>query len=312
MPSRPARPFRPLPSRAPAVPLDWGAVQVFLAVAQAGSLAGAARTLGVTHSTVLRRISALEAAARADLFDRSAAGYALSAAGRDLLAQLGDVGERIERAGQRSRGADDAIRGRVRVTTTDTLVRGLLLPHLERFGALHPAVQLQLIVGNQFLSLARREADVAIRGSNRPPENLVGRHVGDIRTAPYASRAYLATRPRGTPLHELDWIAPDESLAHLVQAAWLRRQVAPARIVASVDSLVGMADAAAHGLGAAMLLCPLGDARPELVRLAEPDAAMDTQVWILAHPQLRQVARVRAFSQFMFDALSADSALVHR
>jgi DNA-binding transcriptional LysR family regulator len=77
------------------------------------------------------------------------------------------------------------------------------------------------------------------------------------------------------------------------------------------DSLVGMVQAVEHGIGAAMLLCPLADAKADLVRLAEPETALDTQVWILTHPDLRQVARIRAFSQFMFDALTADPRLVH-
>jgi len=298
-------------ARRPTAPLDWGALQVFVAVCETGAVAAAARHLQVDASTVLRRLAALEAAVGTPLFERGAGGYAPSPAGRDLQAQLGDAGLRVAAAAREARGQDDAVRGTVRVTTTDTLVHGLLVPHLERFCRQHPAVQIELAVDNQFRSLTRREADVAIRGSNRPPQNLVGRRVGDIRTAPYAARRYLDTRAPRTPLAELDWIAPDEALSHLAQAAWLRRHVAPGRIVASVDSLVGMADAAAHGLGAAMLLCPLGDARPGLVRLAEPDAAMDTQIWILTHPDLRQVARVRAFSQFMFEALSADAALQH-
>lgn len=291
--------------------LDWSGLQAFLAVCDHGSLLAAAKALGLNHATVLRRIAALERAAGALLFERGPAGYRLTVPGQDLRDALAGVGERIGSASQRSRGHDDRIRGLIRLTTTDTLVRGILLPHLQAFCARHPAVQLQIVVNNQFFSLTRREADVAIRGSNRPPQNLVGRRVGDIQTAPYAARTLLGPQGRVPALDELDWIAPDESLSHLEQAAWLRRHVAPDRIALSIDSLLGMADAAALGLGAAMLLCPLGDARPELTRLAAPDPQLDTQIWILTHPDLRQVARIRAFSQFMFDALGADPRLSH-
>jgi DNA-binding transcriptional LysR family regulator len=286
-------------------------VQAFLCVCETGSITAAAAVLAINHSTVVRRIAALEQTTRSELFERRPTGYALTPSGREMLANLAGVGERIDASSRRTRGIDDDVRGLVRLTTTDTLVRGLLTPHLQRFCEQHPSVHLQVVVNNHFLSLTRREADVAIRGSNRPPENLVGRRVGDIQTAPYASLAYLEAMPASPPLAELDWIAPDDSLSHLAQAAWLRRNVDPARIAFSVDSLVGMADAVARGLGAAMLLCPLGDARLDLRRLAEPDPLLNTQIWILTHPDLRQVARVRAFSQFMFDALSSDPGLVH-
>jgi DNA-binding transcriptional LysR family regulator len=290
---------------------DWSDLQFFAAVCGAGSVSGAAGRIGVDHSTVLRRIAALERTLGATLFERRAGHYVLSPAGARLQAGLAGVGERIDAARAQVGGREDEVRGEIRLTSTDTLVHGLLMPMIEAFCTRHPGVRLQVVVNNHFLSLTRREADVAIRGSNRPPENLVGRHVGDIRTAPYASRAYLKSQGRGRPLAALDWVAPDESLAHLEQSKWLARHVAPERVAMTVDSLVGMVHAVEQGVGAAMLLCPLADVRPGLVRLAEPEAALNTQLWILTHPDLRQVARIRAFSQFMFEALVADPRLAH-
>lgn len=294
--------------------MDWADLQVFAAVCEAGAVARAAVRLGVNHATVLRRVKALEATLGVALFERVGR-YVPTAAGRDLLAGLDGVARRIEGSRAQVQGRDDAVRGEVRLTTTDTLAHGVLMPLLRDFVQQHPEVSLRVGVNNHFLSLTRREADIAIRGSNRPPENLVGRHVGDIRTAPYASRAYLQRVARGTrkpALAALDWIAPDAALAHLEQARWLAAQVPASRVVLSVDSLVGMLQAVRQGLGAAMLLCPLADAHADLVQLEPPPAALDTQIWILTHPDLRQVARVRAFSQFMFERLSADPRLAPR
>lgn len=293
-------------------PLPWDELQTFVAVCVSGSIAGAAAALGVNHSTVLRRIAALERNVGAPLFDRIQGRYRLSATGVGLHGRLGPMAERIGAAQRDLRGAENEMAGVIRLTTTDTLAHGLLMPPIEAFCRSHPAVQVQVIVNNQFLSLARREADLAIRGSNRPPDQLIGRHVGDIRTAPYASRSYLRSLGRQRRLEAMDWIAPDETLAHLAQARWLARTIPPERVAMTVDSLVGMVQAVEHGLGAAMLLCPLADARAGLVRLAEPEAALDTQVWILSHPDMRQVARVRAFSQFLFDTLSRDPRLAKR
>lgn len=292
-------------------PVDWGDFQVFTAVCEAGSVSRAAARLGINHSTVLRRVQALEAALGLALFDRGSA-YVLTPAGRDLLSGLAGVAAKIDGSRVQVQGRDDEVRGEVRLTTTDTLAHGMLMPLLREFCTLHPEVGLRIVVNNHFLSLTRREADVAIRGSNRPPENLVGRHVGNIRTAAYASRAYLRSVGRRTQPAELDWIAPDAALAHLEQAKWLAAHVPAERVVMSVDSLVGMLLAARHGVGAAMLLCPLADVHDDLVQLQPPPPALDTQLWILTHPDLRQVARIRAFSQFMFERLSSDPRLTPR
>lgn len=292
-------------------PIDWGDFQVFVAVCESGSVSRAAVRLGVNHSTVLRRVQALESALGLALFERGGA-YVLTQGGRDLLSNLAGVGGKIEGSRSQVQGRDDEVRGEVRLTTTDTLAHGMLMPLLREFCTQHPEVTLRIVVNNHFLSLTRREADVAIRGSNRPPENLVGRHVGNIRTAAYASRAYLATVGRHAKPADLDWIAPDAALAHLEQAKWLAAHVPAERVAMSVDSLVGMLLAVRHGIGAAMLLCPLADVHHDLVQLQPPPAALDTQLWILTHPDLRQVARIRAFSQFMFERLSNDPRLAPR
>jgi DNA-binding transcriptional LysR family regulator len=291
--------------------LDWADLQYFSAVGHSGSIAGAARTLRVNHSTVLRRIASLEAALGVRLFDRLPGGYALTTAGNELNERLAGLAGQVEAAQRHLTGRDAAITGTIRLTTTDTLLHGLLMPVLARFHAAHPGVQMQVAINNSFSSLTQREADVALRGSNRPPPNLVGRRVGDIQTALYASRAYLKSLGRNPEVAAYRWVGTDESLAHLEQAKWLRKHVEEARVTLRVDSLVGMVDAVAHGLGAGLLLCPLADARSELVRLAPPDPALDTQVWILTHPDLRQVARMRVFTQFVFDALSVDVRLAH-
>lgn len=288
---------------------DWDDLRHFLAVVERGSISGAAAALRVNHSTVLRRIAALEEGLGQRLFDRLPAGYALTAQGHALAEGLAGVAERIEAAQRQVQGGDAQVRGVVRLTTTDTLLQGLLLPLLGDFRARHPEVQLELSVGNGFLSLTQREADVALRGTNQPPENLVGRRAGTIRTALYAARSYLESLPAGAGRAQWHWIALDPSLAHLAQARRVHEEVDPARIALRLDSLVAMADAVAAGLGVGWLLCPLAAQRPGLVELAPPDPAMDTGIWVLTHPDLRQVARVRALTGFLHDTLSADPRL---
>jgi DNA-binding transcriptional LysR family regulator len=293
------------------VALDWNDLQTFLAVARKGSVLAASRWLGVNHSTVLRRLGALEAAMGQRLFDRLPSGYVPTTEGQALVAQLADLPERIETAHRRLAGGDLAIEGEIRLTTTDTLSGSLLMPCLAAFRDAHPAVRLQLVLDNGFLNLTQREADVAVRGSNRPPENLVGRPVGRIRTALYASRDYLPTLGDTPDPAQARWIGHDASLAGLDSAKWLRKHVAADRIALRVDNLVAMADAVAAGIGIGYLLCPLADERANLVRIGEPVASFDTTIWVLTHPDLRHVARIRALTDFLVERLRADPRLAH-
>lgn len=302
---------------------DWDDLRIFLAVSRGGSLAAAARTLGINHSTVLRRLNKLEQDLGTRLFSRDLGGYAMTPAGELLAEQLGGVGEQIEAMQPQLAGRNAELSGPLRVTTTDTLAYGLLMPILAEFRARHPRIELQVVIHNTFLSLTRREADVALRPVAAPPEHLLGRRVGRMQTAPYAARAYLArmaaesepgteagteASPSG-PAHahwpDHWWVLPDESLAHLAQARWALANVPASRCAARADSLVAMAQAVRFGMGAGMLLCLLGDADPSLVRLADPDPALDTPLWLLTHPDLRHSARIRAFNDFVADALRA-------
>lgn len=290
--------------------LDWNDLQTFLAVAHRGSVAGGAKWLGVNHSTVLRRLAQLEAALGQRLFDRLPSGYRPTQEGQALVAQLGDLPERIEAAHRQLAGGDLAIEGEIRITAPDTLV-AMLLELLAPFRAQHPGVQLQVVANNSFLNLTQREADVAFRGSNRPPENLVGRKVGRIQTALYASRAYLKSLGRRAGREDWRWIGHDASLSHLESAKWMRKHVPGAQVRLRLDSLVAMVDAVAAGWGVGFLLCPLAEARSGLVRIEEPMPALDTQLWVLTHPDLRHVARIRALTEHLAAALRADPRLVH-
>lgn len=287
--------------------MNWDDYRYFLAVATGGSLSAAARRLEQSHSTILRRLDKLEAALDARLFERFQSGYVLTAAGEELLALLTPVDERLGDVARQVSGRDAQLQGTIRITTTDTLLQSLLLPALAGFRRQYPGIAVQVTVDNSFLNLSRRDADVALRPSNTPPENLVGRKLGRLETAPYASRAYLRHRPRGD-WASYDWVAPDDSLAHLGQARWLREHVLPARWAVSVDTLLGMAAAVEAGIGAGMVLCVLANDRPKLVQLAPPVAALDTDVWILTHPDLRRVGRIRALTEFLHGALASHPA----
>lgn len=289
--------------------LDWDDLRFFLSVAARGSISGAAKELRASHSTVLRRLASLERRLGTRLFKRLPGGYSITTAGERLRERLTGVAEQIAGAQRQLGGLDTRPSGIVRVTSTDTLTHRALMPLIAEFQRAHPQIRLQVAVNNTFLSLTKREADVAIRPSSRPAENLVGRKVGYLQTALYASRSYWKAHGR-IPLAEHRWIVPDETLAHLAQARWAAKHVPPERVAVSVDTLVGMAGAVRAGAGIGMLLTLLGDEDDELVRIREPEPHLDTDVWILTHADLRQVPRIRLFTDFMYAGLRKQRGIV--
>lgn len=291
--------------------VDWDDLRFFLAVSEHGSISAAAKFLNVNHSTVLRRLASLEKRLGARLFDRLPDGYAMTSQGEELRNQLRGVKEQIETTQRSLSGRDLGLSGAIRVTTTDTLMHGLLMPYLAEFRALNPAIQMEIVINNTFLSLTRREADVAVRPSNIVPENLVGRRVGRLRTAIFASKNYLKKNEKKKEWAAHDWVAPDQALSHLAQAKWMRENIPEERIMVRVDSLLGMVAAVRYGMGVGMLLCLLADDERDLVRLAEPLSELDTDVWILTHPALKGVARIKAFTDFLYDRLRACDKLFH-
>ncbi|MFO1322373.1 MAG: LysR family transcriptional regulator [Burkholderiales bacterium] len=274
------------------------------ALAQGRSIRGAAELMGVHPSTVFRRLEYLEGDLGVRLFERFRDGYVPTAAGEELCAIARRTEEALLQAESRLRGRDMRPSGLVRVTTTDTLLASILGPVLASFRREHPDVELEVAVSNQSFDLIRRDADVAVRPTLDPPQNLVGRRVGQIAFAIYASPACLS-RNRGTemPLADQPWIGLDASLSHIRAAQWLGGLLKGRQPPIRTNSLLGAMHAARAGLGLALLPCYLGDLEPALERVGEPIRDLAASLWLLTHPDLRRVARVKAFMDFCLQAL---------
>jgi DNA-binding transcriptional LysR family regulator len=276
-------------------------LRLLITIGAASSLTAAARRLKIDHSTAFRRLAAMERRLGVRFFERARDGYTPTPAGETAIATASHVIEALDELERRLAGQDMRPSGVVRVTTTDTLIE-LLAPMLAAFRAAHGGITLEIVAANPFFTLTRRDADVAIRPAVEAPEGLVARRIGSVGTALYASAAYLAGR-RDTPLALHDWLAPDESLAHLSSARWLQAHVTPERIVASGNSLLFLRAAARAGLGVAPLPCYLGDADSSLQRVSAPIPEIAASLWLITHPDLRRVARVRALLDFAADFL---------
>lgn len=288
--------------------MQWDDLRVVLAIARTGTLAGAARDLGVNHSTVFRRLNAFEDTLGVRLFDRLQSGYALTVAGEEMRASAEMLEREIERLDRRITGQDLRLRGSLVVTTTDTLATGILGPHLAAFKRDYPDIDLELVLNNQNVSLTKRQADVAIRPTLNPPEILVGRKICDIAFAPYCADTDDPVQPAN--VSALPWIAVDDSLSHLASDQWFRRTYPDAKVALRCNSLQGLQMAAEAGMGAAILPCFMGDRSDKLTRIDVPIMDAGSVLWLLTHEDLRHTARVRAFLDFMADALQDDILLL--
>ena len=291
----------------PARTLAWDDFRLIDAVAATRNLPAAAARLGLDHSTVFRRLKAIEATLGQPLFERHRVGYALTSAGEEMAALAARVDEDITAVTRRLAGQAPAPSGEVRIATSDSLLSDLLVPMLAAFRAANPAVRLDIVTGNAALNLSRRDADVAVRATDSPPETLVGRRAARIAWALYGAAG--AGSP-SDPVDDAHWVCLGDNLAGMEVVRFVQAAVAPGRLAARFDTVLGLAHAVAGGIGVGHLPCFVGDAWPGLVRLAPPDPAHASDLWLLTHPDLRRTPRVRAVLDHLAEAIGAKRALI--
>jgi len=287
-----------------AMALDWDDLRFFLAILRAGSLPAAARRLGVTNSTVYRRLDSLEASLGVRLIERGGRGIAVTPAGEELQSAAEAVDEAAQETVSRIAGRDLEPAGAIRITAPDDLADLILLPLFAAFQEHYPRISLELVTDNRFLNLTRREADIALRPTRKPPETLMGRRAAKIVSAVYASKALAEI-----PLEAQNWISWDEGLGPSPHSKWLSEFLGSRQPRLRVNSMRTLGEAAAKGLGAALLPCHVGDSDPRLVRVLAPKDEWDSDLWLLTHPGLRSVARIRLLTDALFRALRREAAL---
>ena len=285
---------------------SWDDLRIFAAVARSGTTLGASRRLGISQPTVGRRIAALERAAAIALFERRRTGYVLTEAGREILPLVEQVEAQIGAVGEAMASRSRRLAGTIRVTAAEPVANLLLAPAVAAFQQTHPDVEIQLLIADSFLDLARGEADVALRATiNRLDDSeLVGRRLAEAPWAVYCSPAYA--EKNGLPR------SLDEARGHAILGSerledaypvmlWLEAAVPDARVVWRSSSLASLQAAARAGLGLTALPCLLGRNDPALVSCFDAEAACRPDIWILAHPRARRQKHIHAF----IEALSA-------
>ncbi len=286
---------------------DWTDARIFLAVCERLTFTGAAAHLAIDQTTVGRRIAALEAALSTRLFRRGPTGLTLTSAGEEARALAEQMALAANTLDRRLRGRDRTPAGSVRITTIESLARAFLAPRLAAFCRQHPGIELSVKTDNRALSLTRREADLALRHWRPSQPGLVARKIGRAAFALYASHSYAAEER--TESDDV-FLGFEDELATMPEAEWLSKR-RDRRYTLRSNSRAVLENAAASGLGIAVLPCYLGDARADLTRVGAPGPVLLRDLWLVVHAELQTQARVRAVVDYLVDEVGkAQDALL--
>jgi len=269
-------------------------LEVVLALTRGTTLAGAGERMGVDASTVFRSLQRLERHLGQRLFERSRSGYLPT----EMATQLADHAEEMEVALESARSsieqAPAQVSGSVRITTTDTILHGLVAPALRDLKKTHPLLNFELHTGSELASLTRRDADVAVRATKRPPQHLVGRNLGPIRVALYAARQRGTSKWADVQAGRVDWIAVDDVLPQHPSVIWRKRHFPKVVPRYRVGSILSVLELAALGLGVGIVPMFLASRRSDVTPLTDALDDAESELWLLTHAEARHLRRVAA------------------
>jgi DNA-binding transcriptional LysR family regulator len=286
--------------------LDWEDVRYFVALARRGTLSATARDLRVNHATVARRVASFEDALGRPLFDRRADGYTLTAEGKAVLDEARAMDEAALSVLRRL-DAGTELNGLVRLTIGRVLAERFLIDRLRAFHARYPAIDLEIVGGSRVLSLARREADLALRYGSPKDSDLIARRVATIGFGLYASPGYRDKIATGTAP---TFIGFDDESDFVAEAAWLAQQFGERRFSLRTSSQTTQAAAARAGFGVALLPRYVAAADPDLVAISLANRLPEREVWLIIRRDLRNVPRVRALTDYLVAVFRRDQRLL--
>jgi DNA-binding transcriptional LysR family regulator len=289
--------------------LDWDNLRIFLAVMRDRSLLGAAKKLGIDHTTAARRLSALETAVGARLFDRSPRGVEPTAAGLSLLVHVENIECDVVAATTQIAARDAEVSGTVRLSTPEAFGTVFVAPAIHRLHARHPRLQVELAPESRAVSLSKREADIAIALRQPPGGRLVARRLIDYRLGLYASRAYLKGKASVTDVAMLGdhpFVGYIDELIDLPDLRYLEQVAPAARTAFRSSSIAAQQAAVAAGLGLGVLHVFTAEQDNRLVRLMADEIEVMRSYWLIFHADQQRLPRVRAVIDFL-DELVRDN-----
>jgi DNA-binding transcriptional LysR family regulator len=291
--------------------LAWDDLRYILAVRQHGSLARAAKALGLNKSTISRRIAALESELGVTLLQRGARGYELTAAGEAATAAAERIEHVVTELVAAVGDADRTAKGTVRVTVPAFFAQQVIIPGLASFREAHPGLDVHLITTDEVLDLGRREADIAVRNLRPTQPSLIVRRAGTVWFAMYASREYV--QRHGMPHERADLerhhlVGYKDAIAYVDAHRW--SNALSERVAFRATDATSMLDAVAAGLGIGVLPCCLAAHATDLVCVDTIGPPRPEVIWLVTHPDTLGVERVRAVSQWLLDQIEQNAAVL--
>lgn len=288
--------------------MQWDDLRYVLAVHSTGSVAAAARQLGVSNVTVFRRIKVMEKQLGIRLFDRTRKGYVATSPALEMARQAERIENEVGALERRIWRQDEELSGVVRITAPDSTGAFVVVPLLAELQKLYPKITIDLILDNRVLNMSKRDADIALRPTTAPPENLIGHRAAPLVHAPYAATRLLPrAKSRDKDIANLPWVGLDSSFGGnrvTTYQRYLDSHANAGRIILRVNSMLAMAHAIKAGVGIGVLTC-IGAVRlGGLVRVGPVIDELRSDLWILTHPELRNVARVAGVYAFLRERIT--------
>lgn len=285
---------------------NWDQLRFFLALAENNTLTEAASVLAVSHSTVLRRIKNFEKQLDTHLFEQRPDGYILTTAGQQLFEECTQIRQRIRAVSEQIAGSDHELAGEVVITTTDTLAQYVLPTELQAIQANYPNLQFTLQMLNQLSNLNNREADIAIRTCLTPPDDLIGRKVGDLHFSVVASKKYLCEHPidsfpAGNQSH--NFICLDSNYASTPFYNWFKQRVSDPLLCTTVSNFISATAMARAGMGFTVLPSYVLNHEPELTSIPVDSPIPHNELWLLSHINLRNTDRVKLVKDLLYQSI---------
>lgn len=280
---------------------NWDDLRFFLALSRYKTATQSGVELGVNHTTIARRIKALECSLDTRLFERSQGGYELTQAGENLCQYAIEMEELIQSMDRDIFGQDSQLMGLLKITIAHDVAERLVLNHMKTFHDLYPLIKLELMTTTGLVNMAAREADIALRITPKPPEYLVGKKITNLQHGIYTSSSYWSENEHN----------PSVILYNTDNAEWVQTYFPNAKISMRTDDVGTMCHAVANDMGIARLPCYVGDTD---VRLRRLDIKLDKStwgIWVLNHVDLRRTVRVKVAREFLTNVIEQQLPLIH-
>ncbi|MBN8528287.1 MAG: LysR family transcriptional regulator [Caulobacterales bacterium] len=294
---------------------NWNDLRAFLAVARTTRLTTAAARLGMDHTTIGRRIAALETGLGARLFDRSPQGYALTPHGERLM----PAAERIESltltAAADLGEADQAVTGVVRIGAPEGFGSYVLAPLMAPLAERHPGLDIQLVAISGVLSLSKREADIAVTLSAPREGRLVSRKLTDYGLSLYAAPAYLDARPPIRTRADMAgqrFVGYIEDLLYSPELDYMQAPDVDIHVSVQSSNLIAQLQATLAGAGLCVLPDFIAVRQPGLVRVLPETVHLERSLWLVVHADLKNLARIRVVTDMIVASVRADRDLFKR